>query len=238
MVDAPAEAELRRLTRGVGVSASSQPSAPALAALVAQHAPRLVLVVDLRKESHGFLNGSAVSWYAQYNWGAVGLTSAEAEQLEALRLRLLAGAAEVDVGTKESVRAGGAPDRWTVQAVQSEREVVEALGGQYLRLPTDDHCGPGPEVVARWRAALRGLPSDVHVHVHCRGGRGRTASFLALREGFLTGASFEEAAARVQALTGYDLTALPDPAEAKYAAAVARLATLRGLLPAAGVTSL
>src|SRR5690349_17747586 len=31
-------------------------------------------VVDLRQESHGFVDGAAVSWYAQGNQGAAGLS--------------------------------------------------------------------------------------------------------------------------------------------------------------------
>src|SRR5262245_9771334 len=53
-------------------SGSAQPSAAAFLEIrcrLAHVRTDDLYVVDLRQESHGFVNGAAVSWYAAHNWG-------------------------------------------------------------------------------------------------------------------------------------------------------------------------
>src|SRR5882757_191215 len=92
-----AASELARL----GCSASAQPSVAAFGEIrhrLAEVAEDDLVVVDLRQESHGFVDEAAVSWYATLNWGCAGLSEDEALALEAVRLRLLGLARTVRIG--------------------------------------------------------------------------------------------------------------------------------------------
>src|SRR3989442_361003 len=61
------------------------------------------------------------------------------------------------------------------------------------------------------------LPADAHVHFHCRGGKGRTAVFMAMLD-MLKNArsdSFETIIERQAALGAYDLRRLPEEGSPK-----------------------
>ena len=70
------------------------------------------------------------------------------------------------------------------------------------------------EAFLRFAAAL---PEGAHVHFHCRGGKGRTAAFLAMFD-MLRNArrdSFETIIERQAALGAYDLRRLPEEGSPK-----------------------
>lgn len=73
------------------MSGSGQPSILNLAAFTQELQkqgipPNQVILVDLRQEDHGYLNGTAVSWYGDNNWANVGKNDAAVRQEEARRL--------------------------------------------------------------------------------------------------------------------------------------------------------
>ena len=177
-VDASGLAELR-------CSGSAQPSALAFDDIRARlaHVPAASLyVVDLRKESHAFVNGAAVSWYAESNWGTAGLSDDDALALEAIRARLLAASPAIRVGSVDAVKRGGPPSfvEWEPRSVALEADALGLAPDRYARIPVVDHARPSDAVVDRFVAFARALPDGAHVHVHCRGGKGRTATFMAL----------------------------------------------------------
>ena len=80
-----------RVDKANRMSGSGQPSILNLAVgvqkLKQQGAdPGKVILVDLRQEDHGYLNGTAVSWYGDNNWANVGRKDAAIRQEEAQRL--------------------------------------------------------------------------------------------------------------------------------------------------------
>lgn len=172
-------------------------------------------VIDLRQESHGFLNGCAVSWYARWNWGCSGLSSEEALALEALRLQLLERSDTVLVARAEQLKRGEppAPITWTKQHVASEARQLALPPGRYVRLPVIDHSRPSDAVVDDFIHLVHGLPAGAHLHFHCRGGKGRTSTFLALLDMLRNAAwlSFDSILERQQRLNEYDLRKLPEP---------------------------
>lgn len=206
----------------VRCSASAQPSVAAFEDVrrrLPGVPPEALYVVDLRQESHGFVDGAAVSWYARSNWGAAGLSAEEALALESLRLRLLSLAETVRIGNVESVKRG-APRTLVERTGARITHEVEAFGldaGRYLRLPVTDHTRPSDAAVDRFAAFLRDLDGEGHVHLHCRGGKGRTATFMALADMLHNAAhlSLPEILARQARLNEYELTKAPDPASAK-----------------------
>ena len=171
----------------VRCSGSAQPSVAGFHDVrrrLGQLAPEDLYVVDLRQESHGFLNDEAVSWYAQSNWGSAGLSDEDAWALEVLRLRLLGLAESVRIGHVDTIKRGAPPSFVTRERprVAGEEEAFGLSPGHYVRLPVTDHTRPSDAIVDDFVALVRGLPDGAHVHLHCRGGRGRTATFMALHD--------------------------------------------------------
>jgi hypothetical protein len=63
----------------------------------------------------------------------------------------------------------------------SEKWVVESLlDSTYVRLAATDHQRPSDMVVDHFVTFFRSIPSFSWVHFHCRGGRGRTTTFMIL----------------------------------------------------------
>ncbi len=211
-------------------SGSAQLSAAGFTALRARlaHVPAARLhVVDLRQESHGFLNGAAVSWYARSNWGCVGLAEDEALALERMRLRLLAAAEWVEVASAADVkqRKQGAAVEVRPERVEDEAQVLALPPGQYVRLPVADHARPSDAVVERFVRLVDALDVDAHLHFHCRGGKGRTVTFFVLLD-LLRSADrlpFAEVLDRQQRLHDYDMRRLPALSAAKAPAIRERL---------------
>ena len=192
------------------------------------HAGR-IHVVDLRQESHGFVDGTAISWYATKNFGAVGLTTEEARVLEQLRLKILGASAEVLFADIAAVKAGRAHElaRLPKGRVQSESDLVESVAN-YVRLPVTDHLRPCDEVLEEFVIFARSLCEGEHVHFHCRGGKGRTSTFMALTD-ILRNAprvELDVILGRQAALNAYDLRAIPDATSLKHPYAVERRALL------------
>jgi protein-tyrosine phosphatase len=180
--------------------------------------PERFFLVDLREESHCFAEGNALGWYATQNWSCAGLSGEESARLEALRIRILRLAGEAEVGTKDDVRARRRPAQtWKTGSAVDEPGALGLDEGRYLRLPVTDHCAPGAEVVEQFLRFVSGLPEGAHVHFHCRGGKGRSATFLAMLD-MLANArrvSFDALIARQASLGVHDLRKAPDEGSAK-----------------------
>ena len=150
-----------------------------------------ILVVDLRQESHGYLNGLPITWEADNDWVNVGKTpkqcaEAEEAQLDALRHQL-----NVKVEAAQDREGGGAipalnaapptpPRQVSVRNVRTEKEVVEDLGLGYRRLYVTDHLRPDDASVEAFVHIVDKLPDNLWLHFHCRGGKGRTTTFMAM----------------------------------------------------------
>jgi hypothetical protein len=82
------------------VSASGQFPAQGLTAILARAGGGPVVVLDLRQESHGFVGGTAVSWYGARNWANQGKTPDQIARDEA---DLLGGLAKQSTITVQQV---------------------------------------------------------------------------------------------------------------------------------------
>lgn len=137
-----------------------------------------VTVVDLRQESHGFVNGIAVSWYGKNNEANVGLSKEEILKDERLKL------AQLDHG--QIIIINYPPSKSVKQPirvvpplkVQTEAELVQSMGFDYMRIPVTDHHRPADHEVDQFIQFVKYLPKDTWLHFHCRAGIGRTTLFL------------------------------------------------------------
>ena len=195
------------------------------AAAAAPDAP--IYDVDLRQESHGFADGLPVSWHKKNNLANEGKTPEEVALDEEERLAGLAGEATTfgpkgknDKGRFEAVT-------FTPENVQTEKEVVEALGFRYVRFYVTDRTQPDTETIEAFLDFVDSLPGDAWLHFHCRAGHGRTTTFMAMYDMIRNPDIPAEAVIERQHLIGgADLTAMKDE-EWKNERIIQRLETLK-----------
>lgn len=138
-----------------------------------------VWIVDCRLETHGFINGIAVSWANTLNNANLGKTAAEVEA-EETALASLVGTT-VTACTMNTDPPEPAVE-FTVETWQTERELVEAEGFGYLRLACPDHIWPPAGAIDEFIAFTRDLPEDAWLCFHCHAGSGRTGAFMTIWE--------------------------------------------------------
>lgn len=216
------------------IAGGAQFSAQALEAILERLNSKRMTVIDLRQESHGFLNDNAVSWYAPQDSGNAGKTSAQVEASQAKRLAKLAGSDEASVYVILSKSSDDAINEakeyiWVVRGVYSEADLINKLHHHYKRLYVQDYHAPTAHQVDRFINIVKKLAPNEWVYFHCRAGVGRTTTFMVLFDMMHNAkkVSFEDIIARQAAIGGKDLTELPSTQKWKYKYAVERLEFLR-----------
>jgi protein-tyrosine phosphatase len=141
-----------------------------------------VFIFDLRQEDHGFVNGDPVSWSATNNWANVGKSHDEIVAEERSRLVAIRPGATITLSDDKQKKGTGEADTKTevVSSVSSEEELAASFGFRYVRITVSDHCRPTDLEVDRFVEAVRAMPPDAWAHFHCRAGKGRTTTFMAL----------------------------------------------------------
>jgi len=141
-----------------------------------------VTIFDLRQEDHIFVNGEPVSWYATNNWANVGKSNETIMAGEKERIASIKIGTTLSLGDAKSKKGEvSAPiENVTVSTVCTEEDAVKSAGASYVRVTVSDHARPLDGEVDRFIKAVRALPADSWVHMHCRAGKGRTTTFMAL----------------------------------------------------------
>lgn len=150
--------------------------------LTRMHGP--VTIFDLRQETHIFVNGLPVSWFATRDWANVGRSQTEIEEAEAAWAQSLGRGSEIAVRPGKPVKKGDAesvvPQRVIVKEASPERDLVSSAGTGYVRVAVTDHTRPLDDAVDRFIVAVRALPENAWAHFHCEAGLGRTTTFMVL----------------------------------------------------------
>lgn len=135
------------------IAGSAEFSAKSLLAAKQAIAADKLVIVDLRQESHGFANGSAVSWYGNHNWGNMNKSTSDIIADEQKRLNGLLQQKEVVINKKllKDKRSGDLiqceTERQTVDSAMTEEQLVQAQGLGYLRITVTDHQRPSDQDV-------------------------------------------------------------------------------------------
>jgi inositol hexakisphosphate len=167
-----------------------------------------ITIFDLRQETHIFVNGLPVSWYAPRDWANVGRSQTEIEKGEAAWVQSLKPGSEIAVRPGHPVKHGNAdavvPQQVTVKEASTEGDLVSTAGTGYVRVAVTDHTRPLDEAVDRFIVAVRALPDNAWAHFHCEAGLGRTTTFMVLYDMLrnATHVSLEDIVRR-QAILGY-----------------------------------
>ena len=195
------------------------------AAAAATGAP--IYDVDLRQESHGFADGLPVSWHKKNNLANEGKTPEEVALDEEERLAELAGVTTTFVPKGKTDKGRVEAVTFAPQNVQTEKEVVEAIGFRYARFYVTDRTQPDTETIEAFLDFVESLPRDAWLHFHCRAGRGRTTTFMAMYDMIRNpDIPAETIIERQHLIGGADLTAMKDE-EWKNERIVQRLETLK-----------
>lgn len=179
-----------------------------------------VVVVDLREESHGFVNGLPISWELPHTtWTNRGKTLDEVEKDESERLHDLFKQGFVILDPDTS------PLKIEIGHVQTEKELVEAMGMRYVRIPITENHSPTDAQVDQLVNLMLNLPSNEWLYAHCHGGRGRATMFTAMYDILMNHDHFtlEEILMRQMLLGGTDLTRLHTEADFRHQVVKERL---------------
>ena len=166
------------------VSASAQFSVPQFRTLAESirscAGDRTVYIVDLRQESHGFVNeGVPLSWYGVHNWQNDGMDLSEIEEDEAARFADLVGQT-IKTYDRDGDEAIDEADI-TVESFLTEKELVGSEGFEYLHLPLKDHNWPSAEKIDEFIRFYRSIdPGKSWLHFHCYAGKGRTGIMMVI----------------------------------------------------------
>ncbi|MFQ5730192.1 MAG: hypothetical protein ACE5GN_07515, partial [Waddliaceae bacterium] len=194
-------------------SGSSQFSRKNLQTMIEVIPGNSILIVDLREEPHGFMNGSAISWYKDRNWLNAGKTKEEIIKEEH---ELLHNLSKRKFSLVFKHRAY--PMITTVHLVMTEEELAKRHGIDYLRMPVRDHVRPSDKTVDEFVELVKQLPEDVWLHFHCSAGKGRTTTFLSMYDMMLNAKKidFDEIITRQESWGGVNLLSMPEEEEWKH----------------------
>lgn len=189
--------------------------------------PSQVIIVDLRQESHGFMNGMAVSWRTQNGWSNLGKTLNEIERDQASRLQqaIQQGCVLINY-TKTQERDFVA----TINSINVEPEIVQSAGAHYFHLPITDYLKPNDADIDLFLDFIKNIPKRSWLHFHCCAGKGRSSTFFVIYD-MLHNAkkvSLSDIFARHALIGGKDFEADFDPKKAwKHEFALERLIFLK-----------
>lgn len=157
------------------MSGSAQPTMEQykeLAQVLKTKASGPIYVVDLRQETHLYVNDMPVSLYGDRDWGNVGESRTSILQNERQLTKTLPG---TTIETAEIARPAGAKsgkkgpvkqESMVVNKVQTEEQVARELGLHYMRITATDHIWPSAENIDQFIAFYKKLPSNAWIHFH------------------------------------------------------------------------
>lgn len=137
-----------------------------------------IVIVDLREESHGFINGIAISVYGLHNWGNLFLERNELQAQYEKYFANLVGTTITAYGRDDEIKLDEILEL-KVETVMSEKELVESEGFEYLHIACTDHVWPDAEEIDIFIEYVKNIDvENTWFHFHCAGGSGRTGAFL------------------------------------------------------------
>lgn len=193
-----------------------------------------VTIIDLRQELHGFINGSAISWYGLRNWTNLGKTPEEVEQDQQQRLAALEKQNAITISKISDKNSDGvitktAPINLNVQNVMSEAGLTYQHELNYKRIYVTDGWPPSTEQINQFVQFVQTVPKEMWLYFHCRAGKGRTTTFMVMYD-MLKNAkkvSFNDILQRQALLGGNELLELPEKNSYKYSLANNRIEFLK-----------
>lgn len=174
-----------------------------------------ILDVDLRQETHGFVNGNAVSLYGKSNWANLGKANQQIQAEERVFVNQLKRMPQVTVSKidkKSQSKRVHIPSVFPVKTASSEADLVKQYHVKYERIYVTDHCKPADEKVDQFIRLVKKMPKNTWLYFHCRAGVGRTTTFMSMYD-MLRNAkivSYEDILKRQRLIGGKDFLKLSE----------------------------
>ncbi len=139
-------------------------------------------IIDLRLESHGFLDLTPVSWFGLNDAENADKTPLEVEHLEKQLLSQLNQKQEVIIyqRIKKNTSESYQPQHFTFETACPEQSFVDESGLKYLRIYVLDHYPPNDTQIDQFVDFVKQQGSIPWIHFHCHAGYGRTTTFMIL----------------------------------------------------------
>ncbi|MBA3660886.1 MAG: hypothetical protein H0W64_04100 [Gammaproteobacteria bacterium] len=213
---------------------SGQFSSLSLEAILKKLNTKSLTIIDLRQESHGFLNGHAISWYGPHNANNENqspqhINLSETKLLQTVQMKNAVKVFTILRKTANEVIDEVEPTHFKVKEVMNESDIATQQGVQYQRFYIQDFHAAEDQEVDRFINLVKGKPHNHWLYFHCRAGVGRTTMFMVMYD-MLRNAkevSFEDIMKRQHAIGGKDLSALPKRHIYKYQLSKNRFQFLR-----------
>ncbi|WP_242874995.1 MULTISPECIES: fused DSP-PTPase phosphatase/NAD kinase-like protein [Clostridium] len=175
--------------------------------------------VDLREESHLFVNGIGVSWYGKKDDENINLTQDQVVNDEKNKLNTIKASKELKINSKSKKSVGNISKINDIKNVQTEEQLAKSLGIGYVRFAVPDHKRPQDVEVDSFISFIKKLPSGTWLNFHCRGGVGRTTTFMAMYDMMKNAknVSFNDIMKRQQLIGGANLLSGQDASSASDA---------------------
>ncbi|MBP9753185.1 MAG: hypothetical protein KBD31_05210 [Proteobacteria bacterium] len=146
--------------------------------------------VDLREEPHLFLNQRSIAIAPDTPHvddkkfqGFIGIAADKMELFESELSKYLFDLKGIDVYKVLNKKDPNHTKRYKkepiiIEEARTEKDFVQKSGSHYVRFSVTDHMRPTDQLMDDFLKFYDSLPSDAWLHFHCRGGVGRTSSFM------------------------------------------------------------
>ena len=181
--------------------------------------PNNIVLVDLRQETHFFLDGSVISLYAyknaiNYQRTAKAIINEENKYINIVR-SLPNFTYSIACKKKYGLIYEAHPIVVAVNNVMSLADFAKKQQVGYVRFFVLDRHIPRKEEIERFIQFVNTLPPNTWLHFFCRGGKGRTTTFMILydilKNAKNPGITFEDIIQRHILMGGTNLFAPPSP---------------------------
>ncbi|WP_125154253.1 fused DSP-PTPase phosphatase/NAD kinase-like protein [Clostridium rectalis] len=165
-----------RIIKDLNISGSAQFTPPQLNNIKNKINSQDLYIVDLRQESHGFINNIAISFYSPYKTLNKGFNSNETFKKETSQLNNIKKDSLINLYNKK----GDTIKKITVTNVHSEEDLTKILNLKYIRFAVGDGHVPTQEAVDDFVEFILNNAENSFLHFHCKHGKGRTTTFMAM----------------------------------------------------------
>lgn len=154
----------------------------------------LLMIIDLRKETHAFINGNAVSWMAgrsHYLFPVVLPSTTFKKLLQEDKTMGLVSVYEVALNHQQNVLEKSPKESLgafhniaklplPIVTIGSENQIVSHLHIPYVHYLVDYLNIPTPTTVDHFVLLFKNLPSNTWLYFHCQDGIQRTNMFMSM----------------------------------------------------------
>ncbi|MBS0286650.1 MAG: hypothetical protein JSR17_05100 [Proteobacteria bacterium] len=175
-----------------------------------------VWIIDLRKESHGFVDGTPISWYSPGNQSNINESDDNIQRQEEMLFKDVKRQGAIVVSQilkkNEGYITKSRPIDMKIKTAQTESSLINHQNLGYLRIGILDHHRPSDEAVDDFLEFTKSLPPESWLYFHCRGGQGRSTTLMVMYDMIKNAkkVSMDDIITRQRLIGGSDLLDMTD----------------------------